>query len=436
MEECKSADVVSLSSWAPYGLKQLPFTQHTEYRMYAMPHIWFRVLRSLQSFLRGTQVLAVFTGAHGVGKRSLLQQWLRYGRVKMPLIHIMPTQQMQPLQFIEILAENCDLSLQVDKSVSVAFKELMQRLSKKGKCHVLMLDCIERLPLASVAVLAEILRLQPDDAAFFKIIVTLDKERSGSVLQLFDDVLASSSILKINMQPGSLADTRSYMRHRLRAAGLGPAYELADAAVAKVYELSAGLPEKINKIVSCYRPQDLLAPVVMSAEKIQTTDGLINRLKRLVTRHNIQAYAIGLLMSSSMVFLIMQRPGLVPGARVGKSFHTLSLNSVADAGMSGMHPGYDFFDSEKSFSIVKHASFALQLAVLPSARAARDFLWKHKLEGRAYYWLHESAGQRWAAVLLGSYTTKQQAETALAQLPKSILKFKPAVRHLPKHQTL
>ena len=76
MEECKSADVVSLSSWAPYGLKQLPFTQHTEYRMYAMPHIWFRVLRSLQSFLRGTQVLAVFTGAHGVGKRSLLQEWL------------------------------------------------------------------------------------------------------------------------------------------------------------------------------------------------------------------------------------------------------------------------------------------------------------------------------------------------------------------------
>ena len=292
----------------------------------------FRVLRSLQAFLRGNQALALFTGEQGVGKRSLLQQWLRYGRVKMPVIHILASQQLQPLKLIEMLADQCKISLQLSSTPSAALKELFNRLVANDKCHLLMIDCAEEIPLTSLAVLFELLQMQSDDNPFFKVIITLNKTNSQAAQQLLDDTLTSAQVLKISIQPGSLADTRNFLQHKLRSSGLNASYELADAAVAKIYQLSSGVPAKINKLVSRIRPQELLAPVVSAEDAMQSNSTLGSGIKRFFAQHNIQAYALGLLMSLSMVFMIMQRPAFVPGVNSDMISHKIKMHALAGAG--------------------------------------------------------------------------------------------------------
>jgi type II secretory pathway predicted ATPase ExeA len=429
----KPLNTANQSLWQALGLKVFPFALHTEYRAYALPQIWFRLLRSLQSFLRTDKLLAIFYGPQGVGKRSLVLQWLRFGRVKMPLCHIVANSSLQPAELIHKIATAFELHLNIGDDISAVIANFQQAASSFVGVRLLVIDSIETLPLTTVAVIAKLLSDQSKkNSVNLKIIATLDSSNS-SLHDLFADSLSAQQILRLNMQGYDLSDTREYILHRLRAAGLSERRELDEHTLQEIYMQSGGIPAHINKLASGYSPKQLLKSLVVDQKQ---ATGFVAKCKRWCSFNNVSSYAIGLLMSISIALVVIHRPDVTDGHVTAFNSLTPGLHLAANSGLNAQHANYDFFDTE---TFLKHGPvghYGLVLATFADAKHARDFVYKSRLSGKSYYWLHDKDGKQWTAVVYGNYKTEKQAESALHKLSKSLLALKPTVHKLPHRQNI
>jgi general secretion pathway protein A len=431
--EVNSSSVACSSLWRSLGLKTSPFLLHTEYRGYALPSIWFRLLRSLQSFLRQDQLLALFYGPKGVGKRSLVLQWLRYGRVKAAQCHIVADRSLQPMQLLRKIAAAYDITLAATNNISVALESLNKSAQSFVGSRLLVIDCVDKLSLSTAAVVAKMLAAQAKSKRVsIKVIATLDS--SDRLMQnLFVDALPTQQILRLNMQPYDLNDTKEYILHRLRSVGLCEQRELSATSLQDIYSRSEGIPEKINKICAQYSPKRLLKPIAVE----QTANpGLAARFKKRINYNSMAAYAVAVMMSVSIAVVVMQRPGVTDGRIVVASSGATNVRSAAGTVMASADSSYDFFDSESFLKTAPAGRYALVLATFSDSKNARKFVRAQNLVGHSYYWLHDLKGKKWTAVVYGNYSSKEKAERALHQLPVSLSTSGPKVFRMPRKQNI
>mgnify|MGYP001308637156 CR=1 FL=1 len=202
----------------------------------------------------------------------------------MPQCHIIGRLELQPMQFITKVAESFELSLNVSNSISTALENLQHALEGYVGVRLLVIECVEKLPLATSAIIAKLIADQSERKSInLKIITTLDSAKS-QVQDLFADAASTQEILRLNMQRYTLDDTREYILHRLHAAGLPTQRELDEVVVQKIYSDSNGIPDKINKIAATYSPKQLLKPLPVADAK---DTNFVSKLRKLFSFYNI-----------------------------------------------------------------------------------------------------------------------------------------------------
>lgn len=91
--------------------------------------------------------------------------------------------------------------------------------------------------------------------------------------------------------------------------------------------------------------------------------------------------------------------------------------------------------AEQSILSMPSKNYTLQILGLRDEAKVRDFIRKHKLSDKAYYYKATHKGKPWFVVIYGTYNDKMAARAAIAKMPLALRKLQPWPREFSHVQT-
>ena len=247
-------ETLSSESLDRLGLLQQPFAVTMgEQFLFVDPGIDMGVNVVLQH-LRGPQNLVVLRGETGSGKSTQLLRILASGEADLDFCAFRARTD-TTLAAIETAVSSFWqeklAAAQADELASGSLGLQLTQLMQDGLKPVLAIDDADRLPADVIAELLDIRQqiLQRFSNSFGLLLVGSPRieERLNSICDDSDMLLAP---MIIQQRPLNSEQTRAYLTHRLRAAGLRDMDLLDDAAMQDIHRRSGGLPGQINQLAS------------------------------------------------------------------------------------------------------------------------------------------------------------------------------------------
>jgi general secretion pathway protein A len=233
-----------------YGLSREPFSIAPDPRFLYLSDRHREALAHLLYGLQGNGGFVILTGEVGAGKttlcRGLLEQAEAHGRIA----YIFNPR----LTELELLQTVCDeFGLEVESSRRGSIKVLIDTLNTfllaehaGGRRCVLVIDEAQNLSDGVLEQLRLLTNLETTERKLLLIVLVGQPELREMLARPQLTALAQRVIARYHLEPLSAADTRAYVRHRLRVAGATDPLPLGDAAVVRVHAITAGVPRRIN----------------------------------------------------------------------------------------------------------------------------------------------------------------------------------------------
>lgn len=233
-----------------YGLSREPFSIAPDPRFLYLSDRHREALAHLLYGLHGNGGFVVLTGEVGAGKTTLCRGLLEQAEVHGRIAYIFNPR----LTELELLQTVCDeFGLEVESSRRGSIKVLIDALNAfllaehaGGRRCVLVIDEAQNLSDGVLEQLRLLTNLETTERKLLLIVLVGQPELREMLARPQLAALAQRVIARYHLEPLSAADTRAYVRHRLRVAGATDPLPLDDAAAARVHAIAAGVPRRIN----------------------------------------------------------------------------------------------------------------------------------------------------------------------------------------------
>lgn len=233
-----------------FGLKETPFTIAPDPRYLFMSERHRDALAHLLYGIGAGGGFVLLTGEVGTGKTTVCRCLLEQLPANVRLAYILNPK----LNAIELMATMCDeLGIQYDPKESSlkTFTDLLSRRlldnHEQGLNTVLMIDEAQNLSVEVLEQIRLLTNLETNQKKLLQIILIGQPELQELLAKKELRQLAQRITARYHLRPLSLNETKSYLEHRLRIAGvIRPVFKTK--AMKLIHKASGGIPRLINVI--------------------------------------------------------------------------------------------------------------------------------------------------------------------------------------------
>lgn len=233
-----------------FGLKEIPFTIAPDPRYLFMSERHRDALAHLLYGIGEGGGFVLLTGEVGTGKTTVCRCLLEQLPHNVRLAYILNPK----LNSVELMATMCD-ELGVNypkgedslKTFTDLLSQYLLRAHDKNLNTVLMIDEAQNLSVDVLEQIRLLTNLETNQQKLLQIILIGQPELQELLAKKELRQLAQRITARYHLRPLSEQETKSYLEHRLRIAGLNRPL-MTKSAITKIYKASQGIPRIINVI--------------------------------------------------------------------------------------------------------------------------------------------------------------------------------------------
>jgi len=235
-----------------FGLKREPFSIAPDPRYLFMSDRHREALAHLLYGVKGGGGFVLLTGEIGAGKTTVCRCFLEQIPPRCNVAYIFNPK----LTVDELLKSVCDeFRIPCEhpgpgpatvKNYVDALNEFLLKTHAVGQNNVLIIDEAQNLSADVLEQLRLLTNLETNERKLLQIILIGQPELRTMLAQPELEQLAQRVIARFHLEALSEPETTKYIRHRLAIAGMTRAVPFDSQAMARIHELSRGIPRRIN----------------------------------------------------------------------------------------------------------------------------------------------------------------------------------------------
>ena len=233
-----------------YGFKERPFSKTPDPRFLYLSSGHQEALARLQYVLEERE-MALLTGEIGCGKTTLSRALMDAAGEAYHFCFIF-NPRLTALEFLRVLARELLIeqpALRKDELLGQIHTALY-RYAENDICPVLVIDEAQLLPDRDIFDEIRLLtNFQMDDCNLLSVVLMGQPELRGILAEPQHEPFRQRIGLMYHLHPLNLEEVQEYLDFRLAMAGGSPGLFTPDA-ILRVYELSGGVPRRINQIAT------------------------------------------------------------------------------------------------------------------------------------------------------------------------------------------
>jgi general secretion pathway protein A len=233
-----------------FGLRHEPFSIAPDPRYLYMSERHREALAHLLYGVRGGGGFVLLTGEIGAGKTTVCRCFLEQVPPDVTVGYVFnPRQNVEEL--LESICEEFRIPLPAaprrgTKPLVDALNQFLLQAHAQGRSSVLIIDEAQNLGVEVLEQLRLLTNLETSQRKLLQIILIGQPELRDMLDRPALEQLAQRVIARYHLQALDAEDTARYIRHRLSISGIGAVQPFGPAAVARIHEISRGVPRRIN----------------------------------------------------------------------------------------------------------------------------------------------------------------------------------------------
>jgi type II secretory pathway predicted ATPase ExeA len=232
-----------------FGLNEQPFglTPDPDFVYWSNQHS--RALACMQSTILSADGFVVITGEIGSGKTTLVQSFL--GELEDDTLYALVSQtQLKPKQFLQTILVKFGFK-PFDKHKAELLHMLNMFLNRQyssGRKVILVIDEAQNLSKKVLEEIRLLSGIETHKEKFLRIILAGQPELRKTLDSPSLEQLVQCIQFRCHIGPLNNRETREYIEHRLKVAGVGNTDLIAGDAFAPIYRYARGIPRLINML--------------------------------------------------------------------------------------------------------------------------------------------------------------------------------------------
>ena len=231
-----------------YGLKIKPFQNSTNPEFFWLGDKQKETLAIFKYGLSKLPGILLLTGDAGTGKTTLVNVFLNSLGDQFIVVKI-PDPDLEDIDFRKYLADALDFKTKLsDQDNFLAnFSNFLETASTLGKKVILVIDECQRLSTKLLEEIIKLANLEKEEIKLLKILLIGQNEFEIFLKKNTSRVLHQLIAINYAITPLDLHETGDFIKYRLKIAGANRDI-FSPEAITKIYEISSGIPCKINII--------------------------------------------------------------------------------------------------------------------------------------------------------------------------------------------
>jgi general secretion pathway protein A len=233
-----------------YGFIEKPFSKTPDPRFLYMSAGHREALARLQYVLEERE-LAILTGEIGCGKTTISRALMDTMGDAFHFCFIF-NPRLTSLEFLRVIAANLEVESPstAKDSLLAEITEALYHFDRKGCCPVVVIDEAQLIPDREIFDEIRLLtNFQMDDRNLLSVVIMGQPELRKIIAAPVYEPFRQRVTMSYHLHPLSLEETQEYLDFRMEVAG-GSAGLFSPDAVQRIYEITAGVPRKINTVAT------------------------------------------------------------------------------------------------------------------------------------------------------------------------------------------
>lgn len=374
-------------------------------------------LKTLKEFIHSPDALMLVLGEAGSGKTELLETLVNDVTAARSVIYLHGRQHIKPRFMIQNLSQHWNISVEDHGEPLVEqLRMLIDGLIRKNHFGTLVIDDAHLLPFSILAALVHIV-IQQDKTCHLHLILAGRTSLEDKVRTLHEQAMR---ILRLGRV--SLHEVRTHIEDFLEQTHITASEEVVDGIVERLYEQSHGVPCRIDKLLRELTLKDFMQPKTQKSHQPAMQQPPRRRFgvsqDMVLGERGARGFAVVALFATMFgLYWHEHHLSSVSPAQPAEPYHYATIKPVPlpqptlpttaatpapTVSVAQQHHGYTI----QLMGSFKQTDVQQRLASLHLVHAQ---IFKEQFKDKPWYILG-----------LGNYSTRQQAEQSLQNLPKPL----------------
>lgn len=234
--------------WRYYGLRRDPFTLGVKEDELCLFPRWEQYFDLLHYLCHSSNVLLTVVGSKGSGKTTFLRHFVERISDSARICQLIASPALDPTHLCSALVKDFELPPVHSEHLEDQLDTHLANLQHGSQLCLLVIDSAHRLPKESLELLFYLIKQQSECQMRLHVVLFGEPPLRDALEALTEHETDRELYHHLPLDRLELAETESYLKHRLSAAGLPAAFPLSRSNVTRIHNLAEGIPGRINAV--------------------------------------------------------------------------------------------------------------------------------------------------------------------------------------------